>query len=385
MQMVRSFPLLFLVVFLMAASWRGTCHAIYYSWTSIEDFKGIDRYSLFLKGNLNYYRSDVEGRVAVGGNAHLKAFSIGEKATNSKYSLVVGGKLRAGGSGNHEGGQVNNGGIYSGKKVVLKRVGLPEGDVVSKSNVKLKDMTVEQGSVVAGNGVKLKNAFVKGDVTSGGKVKLKDSTVEGQVKEHASVHIQEPIDFHDIDLGDISGGILSNTENGAQTYVNGKLLLKCNDPLICYFNISATQIENAWGIDISASSKKTVVINVKKAEDPSAKKSLTIENMAFRLLGGIGSTNILYNLYGFKKITMDHIGLKGSILAPGATVNFFEGNMEGILMAQNLNGGSWKDGKNGGQINTPVPEPSTLLLVFSTLFLYVLLSSIPRVKRVLIK
>ncbi len=379
MQMVRSFPLLFLVVFLTAASWRGTCHAIYYSWTSIEDFKGIDRYSLFLKGNLNYYRSDVEGRVAVGGNAHLKAFSIGEKATNSKYSLVVGGKLRAGGSGNHEGGQVNNGGIYSGKKVVLKRVGLPEGDVVSKSKVKLKEMTVEQGSVVAEKDVKLKNAFVKGDVTSGGKVKLEDSTVEGQVNDYASVDIQEPIDFDDIDLGDISQGILSNKKSGTVSYDNGQLLLECTDPLICYFNISATQIEDAWGIGISASSGKTVVINVKKKK----KKSLVSENMAFRLLGGIGSANILYNLYGFKKITMDHIGLKGSILAPGATVNFFEGNMEGILMAQNLNGGSWRNGINGGQINVPVPEPSSLFLVFSALFLFGLFSSIPRLRRVL--
>ena len=381
MQRKWSFAVLLPLVFLMVISWTGACQAIYYSWTSIEDFKGIEKYNLFLKGNLNYYRSDVQGRVAVGGNAHLKAFSIGEKANNSKYSLVVGGKLKAGGPGDDEGGQVNNGGIYSGGKAVLKRVGLPEGDVVSKSKVKLKDMTVEQGSVIAGKGAKLKNAFVKGDVTSGGNVTLEDSTVEGQVTKNASVDIQEPIDFDDIDLGDISGGILSNSENGALTDDKGKFLLKCTDPLICFFNISATQIENAWGIDISASSGKTVVINVKKAK----KKSLAIENMAFRLLGGIGSTNILYNLNGFKKITMDHIGLKGSILAPGATVNFFEGNMEGILMAQNLNGGSWKDGINGGQINTPVPEPSTLLLVFSALFIYVLLSSIPTLKRVLVK
>jgi len=381
MQRRRSFAVLFPLVFIIVASWAGPSQAINYSWTSIQDFKGIDRYSLFLKGNLNYYRSDVQGRVAVGANARLKAFSIGEKANNSKYSLIVGGKLEAGGSGNDEGGQVNNGGIYSGGKAVLKRVGLPEGDVVSKSKVKLREMTVEQGSVVAGKGVKLENAFVKRDVTSGGKVKLKDSTVEGQVNNYASVDIQEPIDFYDIDLGDISDEILSNQENSSVAYDNGRLFLECTDPLICYFNISASQVENAWALDISASSRKTVIINVKKSNN----ETLKIENMAFRLLGGIRSTNILYNLYGFKKITMDHIGLKGSILAPEATVNFFEGNMEGILMAQNLNGGSWKDGINGGQINTPVPEPSTFLLVFSALFLYVLFSSIPRLRRVFVK
>ena len=61
--------------------------AVSYSWSSLADFQGMDRYSLFLKGNLRYFNSDIQGRVAVGGNAKLKAFKIGEKAERVNIAL----------------------------------------------------------------------------------------------------------------------------------------------------------------------------------------------------------------------------------------------------------------------------------------------------------
>ena len=363
----RPFLIVFPLVFLVLLSLSSSCHAIYYSWSNLADFKGMDRYNLFLTGDLKYYRSDVEGRVAVGGNAHLKAFSIGEKAGQSKYSLVVGGRLEAGGPQDQEGGQVNHGGVYAGKGARLNRVGLPHGDVVSGADVQISNLSVEQGSVIAKESVTLKKAFVKGDVMAGGGVDRQEATVQGKISEKSPPSLEEPVKFDELDLEDISYTILNNTGNGFVQDDYGRLFLECTDPLICYFNISATQIENAWGIDISASSQKTVVINVQEA----GRDSLRVENMAFRLLGGVRSTNVLYNFYGFKNIEMHNIGLMGSILAPVATVNFFEGNMEGVLMAQNLIGGSWDEDIKGGQINSPVPvpEPSTALLAFLALFI----------------
>jgi len=343
--------------------------AVYYSWSNLADFQGIEKYNLFLKGDLRYFRSDVEGRVAVGGNARLKGFSIGVKAKKAKHSLVVGGKLRAGGMADDAGGQVNNGGIYSGDKMILKRVGLPYGDVVSGSDVRLKHMTVEDGSVLSKGRVKLVHSDIKKDAVSGNKVKLRESTVHGQIKERVSVDVQPPVNFEEIDLESISDTIMSNSSSSNAVVENdGQLLLQCTDPLICYFNISEKQIEDAWGLSIKAPADKTVVINV-KSSSTSPKHKLKIVNMAFNLLGGIRSTNILYNFSGFKKLIMHNIGLMGSILAPEATVKFHDGNMEGVLMAQNLYGGSWKKNIPGGQINspTPIPEPSSMILLISGL------------------
>ncbi len=361
--MKKFATILWCVILFFCLSTRNS-QAVYYSWSNLTDFKGIEKYNLFLKGNLRYFRSDVEGRVAIGGNAKLKGFSLGVKADKDKYSLVVGGKLRAGGMANDAGGQVNNGGIYSGGEMLLKRVGLPEGDVVSGSRVKLKHMTIENGSVMAKGKIKLVNTDVKKDAISTGDIILKNSTVHGQIKKNTAVNEEIPVKFEDIDLGKISDTILSKASNSGTVIDNGQLLLQCTDPLVCYFNVSEKQIEDAWGIQVNASAKKTVVINVKNGLPQ--KRKLHITNMAFSLLGGIRSTNILYNFSGFKKLVMHHIGLMGSILAPKTTVKFYQGEMEGVLMAQNLYGGSWKKNIPGGQINSPIPvsEPSSMALLF---------------------
>ncbi len=337
-------------------------HATIYSWTTLAEFHGIDQFNLFLKGDIEYYRSDVEGRVAVGGNAKLKAFSIGLKADHNDYNLIVGGKINAGGPGNSEGGQVNNGGIFAGGNIDLQRIGLPEGDIVSKGDVSLKELTVEKGGVRAAGKVDLKNVDVKKDVEASGSVTLTNSTVHGTVHSNSSPSISDPFNFDEVDLASISTDVknYSGASNGIVS-AGGTLLLDCDDISICYFNLTKAEIENAGLFKINAKSNATVVINV----DGSSNSTLEIANKGFELSGGIRSTNILYNLYKFNEITMHNIGIPGSILAPGATIDFFEGNMEGILMAKNLIGGSLGNNIRGGQINTPtpVPEPSTTILV----------------------
>jgi len=76
-------------------------------YSDLARFHGIDQSNLFLTGDLQYYRSDIQGRAAVGGSARLKSFSMGEKAGQNDYSLIVRGNLEAGGPGDAEGGQIN--------------------------------------------------------------------------------------------------------------------------------------------------------------------------------------------------------------------------------------------------------------------------------------
>ncbi|THD57922.1 choice-of-anchor A family protein [Phenylobacterium sp.] len=65
-------------------------------------------YNLFVLGNMNMSSSDVEGRVAVGGNATLGSYSVGADASASTVNLVVGGNLTAHG-GSTKGGTIVGG------------------------------------------------------------------------------------------------------------------------------------------------------------------------------------------------------------------------------------------------------------------------------------
>ncbi len=351
------------ILIIVGLSISGQALGLAYSWSGLTDFHGIDNFNLFLTGDWNYRKSDVEGRAAVGGSVNIKRFSIGEKAGRTDYSLIAGGRIDAGGTGDAEGGQVNNGGIYAGGGVNIKRVGLPTGDIVSKGDISVTQTTLEDGNVrTASDKVTLdKVGMTKGTITK---------------KDNA---ITPPFDFDAINLSEMANNFY--TEGTALTYDNsrnkGKLLVAdCyNRSGTYYFNVYGSVFENAWGFFINAPADTTVIINVRENTSDES-DALTISNMDFRLSGGIRAGNILYNFINFKKITMHHIGLFGSILAPGANINFYEGIMTGTLMAKNLTGGSYYDGTNGGQINSvsvPVPEPPTNIMILPGILILLIL------------
>lgn len=61
------------------------------------DFGIINKYNLFTLGNVTQSDSDIEGRVAVGGNLVIKNMSIGDRLSTSygiDDTLVVGGIYR---------------------------------------------------------------------------------------------------------------------------------------------------------------------------------------------------------------------------------------------------------------------------------------------------
>jgi choice-of-anchor A domain-containing protein len=66
-------------------------------------------YNLFVLGAMTDHSSDVQGRVAAGGNVLLDSFSVGALASPSTVNLVVGGNLTAG---------VNGGGSTNGLTIV---------------------------------------------------------------------------------------------------------------------------------------------------------------------------------------------------------------------------------------------------------------------------
>ena len=65
-------------------------------------------YNLFVLGDMNMHSSDVQGRVAVKGDASMSSYSVGAKASSATTNLVVGGNLTAQ-SGSTNGGTVVGG------------------------------------------------------------------------------------------------------------------------------------------------------------------------------------------------------------------------------------------------------------------------------------
>ena len=342
----------------------SNCLGYPYSWKNLADFGPIPQFNLFLTGDFVYHNSDVEGRVAVGGNVTLKSFSLGLKAPKTSYTLIAGGNVNLGGPGPADGGQINNGGLWAGGNVNLQRVGLPSGNILAKGNINLQELTIENGGIITEGNVTLQNVAVRKDVIAGGSITIKDSSIHGQQIENSSISITPPLDFSKIDLLALSENLINNNGIVAKPD-NGEITIftdNCTDD-VCFINLSSVDFESAWGLSIEGS-KKPIIINIFPEDNDT---SISINEMSFKIKGDVSSLDILYNFYNFSDIELHHIGLIGSILAPQATVTFYEGVMYGTLIAHNLTCGNHE---RGGQINIPVPEISSILaLLFALPFI----------------
>ena len=163
-------------------------------------------FSAFYFENLHAYNSDIEGRVAVGGDASFSAYSVGTKLTNSngtRDDLIVGGNL------SFVNGQNFNGNTVYGTSVKTDMFGRPNGDI-------------RQG---------------------------------------------KPIDFAAArtELTNLSNTWNGMKATGAVSNWYGALTLSGKNAGQNVFNLTAAQLWNANGITIKAPAGSTVLVNVSGA------------------------------------------------------------------------------------------------------------------------
>jgi choice-of-anchor A domain-containing protein len=99
---------------------------------TIHDLGEASTFNAFFFDGLTVSASDAEGRIAVGGNATLTSYGIGDRLSNSngtRDDLIVGGNL------DFTNGQVFNGNLVHGGAAHLQGVGIPNGDQRQESNV----------------------------------------------------------------------------------------------------------------------------------------------------------------------------------------------------------------------------------------------------------
>ncbi len=279
-------------------------------------FSSASSYNVYVLGTMQESNVDSEGRVAVAGNATLTNYGVGSKfqasPSSAGNSLVVGGNLA------YNGGEVHYGNIVYGG-TLSGNFGVPNGSITHGSPV---DFT-------ATNNYLLTASSYWSNLTSTG------STI--------------------------------NNYGGIQ--------LIGTDPNLNVFTLSGSMLSSSWGVTIDAPAGSTILVNVSGTTDLFRYMGIQFQDLNGDGTGVANRQNVLYNFYEATSLEINGISVQGSILAPKATVNFGNGNVEGNLIAGNLYGnGEAHNYLFTGSLPSPVsvPEPSVPLLSVATLTLLVL-------------
>jgi choice-of-anchor A domain-containing protein len=123
--------------------------------------------------------------------------------------------------------------------------------------------------------------------------------------------------------------------NGTVTKEWGSLRFDGVDADINVFALEASDLNPCYGMTFNVPSSSTVVINV----------SGTVNQLQYfwMNLNGLDKTHVLFNFFETEQLTIQGIGVFGSVLAPFADVSFSNGNVDGTLVAESVTG--------GGQLN----------------------------------
>ncbi|GFD76410.1 collagen-binding domain-containing protein [Alteromonas sp. KUL150] len=424
-------------------------------------------YNAFIFQDFEGKSSDVEGRLAVGGEMRVTDFNVGLLLSPdlSESALAVGGNLHFtrgdvhGGSTTVSGmvfgselsfdkavnaeqtvnlinSTVESGGISSQGDVKLGNSKVVSGDVYANtvklggpnsvygsiSNTSEYGSQVENGNVFAESGVELDSSEVKGVVT------LNDinnfSAINGSKAASVKQGSVNKVDVNNIDFNGIAAEATAQSQEFASMTANGTTTLSCTDvkdpkqAITCSdpnttklhtITFSGTDDINIYNIDsswFSAGDKGIVydfsttsynIINVygetvELFNTGFFNTAFTQENEYFRENGqyrdndnnvgqrhdGRYTNNILFNFVDAVDLTLHSVGVKGSVLAPYAELSFYNGHVDGNVVANrfetpfkelvNDNGETYV--APTGQINNyrfgaiNVSEPASIAILF---------------------
>lgn len=246
--------------------------------------------------------SDAEGRVAVGGNATFYNFGIGDRLENSNGADT---RLVVGGDLSYNGGQIFGGSAVVGGSVTT--------DVYFNC---APDCKVTQGN---------------------------------------------PIDFGAAKsyLTNLSSDLGSLQVNGSTEYKYGGVWLQGSNADLNVFTIDGSEFNNKSYLNLEGiGSDSKVLFNV-------LGPTVNIANFGLNL-GGLNSSNLLFNFVEATQIQTTGFTFAGSVLAPLADVSFSNGNVEGRFVANSVMGSGefhWlnPEPETPPEEPTKVPEPGLLL------------------------
>ncbi len=288
-------------------------------------------------GNFVVPSSDVQGRVAVAGNASISSYSInttdGSQATYGGSGLTVGGNLGFAG-------------------------GTIWGNTVVGGNFSAGQGTSFIGNLEVGGNLNANNNWLSAtSISYGGSVSGLNPYQNPTPVQASSGSVQLGIDFaaEKQRLSSLSLSFDALANSGSAAMGSGTLALDAHGANLAVFDLSSSDVANNLRLD-NLAANTTVILNV---------HGQTID---FGQHGYQNFTlgNVLFNLPEATQITFAS-GVNASFLAPLANFSSSGGLISGQVVVGNWSGSTQlNDAAFTGNI-TPVPEPQTYALMLAGL------------------
>ncbi|QDU32638.1 hypothetical protein KS4_06720 [Poriferisphaera corsica] len=268
-------------------------------------------YNTFVFGNANL-TSDTQGRLAVGGDLVISNYSVGDQLTPTDIAhnsdvLVVGGSLN-----------FNSGHIYHGNAIISAPP--------SQNNIP------------------------------------QSASIDGQYFQGAP----SPIDFNAAKtaLSNYATQLTHLASNGSVIQQWGGITLSGdNTSPLQIFDLNATDLLNSHTLNLNnVAQDATVLINV-------TGDTAGMTNMGLFGFESIRQ-NVLFNFADATSLTLQGIGVQGSVLAPNASLTNGQGVIWGQIILDSMQGNLQQNLASFDGDLPPIPEPTTTaLLATSSLIL----------------
>ena len=296
-------------------------------------------FNVFVFGDDTQQNTDSEGRIAVGGNANFgpSGYTVASSVSASTDNMIVGGNFS----------NVNN----------TVHGGLLVNGNVDWTTPSLTGRLAVNGYANFGNS----GGTVAGPVNVVGTY-----TAPSYFPHNASPPSVTPLPFS---FSDVKTYLQGESDYLSTIAPNGTTTISSQQVLLNATGSSGTYVFDVHGSDLAAAAGHGLSITVPAV----AGGSTVIVNVdgtagSFQSMGislnGVDNQHVLYNFYQASSLTINTIGIEGTILAPGAAINFQGGQINGTLIGQSVTGSGEAHLHlfQGTLPSQPIPEPSTIVL-----------------------
>lgn len=195
------------------------------------------------------------------------------------------------------------------------------GSALSNSNGNRDDV------IVAGNLTWNNGQNFNGNIQVLGPVTMNNVGVpNGSVGESVAIDFASA----EIELQEISDALYATPANGTVSNNWGQLTLTGSDSDINIFHVSQSDLHPLWGMSIDVPEGSSVVVNINH-------HSMQLSNFQ-PMLSGCEANDIVFNFPVANSVQLSSIGWKGTILAPKASIQFNNGQIDGALICRSIQG-----------------------------------------------